>query len=78
MEALHRFIAATVAIELAFVVHGFVALGKVLDHVAQLTNETSHVVNQVAEISERSQRMLKSVLSRFAERNALQQMRRAS
>ena len=58
MEALHIFIATTVAIELAFVVHGFITLGKVLDHVAQLTNETSHVVNQVAEISERSQRML--------------------
>ncbi len=72
MDALHIFIPATVAIELAFVGYGFVALGKVLDHVAQLTNETSHVVNQVAEISERSQRMLESVLSRFAERNAPQ------
>ena len=72
MNALHIFIAATVAIELAFVVHGFITLGKVLDHVAQLTNETSRAVKQVAEIAERSQRMLESVLSRFAERNAPQ------
>lgn len=72
MDAMHIFIAATVAIELAFVVHGFITISKTLDHVAQLITETSRTVKQVAEIAERSQRMLESVLSRFAERSAPQ------